>query len=279
MDEPKKTRISIGRFSNMTRLSVKALRLYDARGLLRPAFTDPSSGYRYYDPDQAYQAEIIRVLRSIEMPLPDILEIVATDNDEVLSARLQLHKERLQKRLEVQGVALGYLETMIESKEIVTPYDVALSEESGQRIAAVKIHTSLAAIAGDIQAGFVTLMQGLGGLGIAPTGAPMILYHNVIDQECEGDIEVAVPVGVEVSSERDVYGRELEAGKIASTVHLGRYEGIGRAYNALTRWVSDNGYDIAGPTREIYVNDPRTVAPSKLMTRLEFPVCTEANGV
>lgn len=263
----------------MTRLSVKALRLYDAQGLLRPAHIDPSSGYRYYHLDQAYRAEIIRVLRSIDMPLPDIREIVESENDVVLSARLQLHKARLVERVEAQGAALVYLETMIQSKEVVRPYEILLSEEPIQRVAAVKIHTSLGKIANDIQAGFVTLMQGLGRLGISPAGAPMILYHNVIDRESEGDIEIAAPVGLSFSSEGDVYGRELEAGTMATTVYRGRYEGIARAYHAMTQWVSENGYDIAGPTREIYVNDPRTVAPEELLTRLEFPVCAEISGV
>jgi DNA-binding transcriptional MerR regulator len=61
--------LPIGRFAKATRLSVKALRHYDELGLLRPAFVDPSSGYRYYRPAQANQAEAIRILRSVEMPL------------------------------------------------------------------------------------------------------------------------------------------------------------------------------------------------------------------
>lgn len=263
----------------MTRLSVKALRLYDAQGLLRPAHTDPSSGYRYYHLDQAYRAEIIRVLRSIDMPLSDIQEVVESANDEVLSARLQRHKARLVERLETQGAALVYLEKMIQSRVVVSPYEVLLTEETTRRVAAVRIHTTLSRIAKDIQAGFVTLMEGLGRVGAAPTGAPMILYYNVIDQESEGDIEIAAPVEMTFSSEGDVYGRELEAGMMATTVHRGPYDGLALAYHALTNWVSEKGYEIAGPTREIYLNDPRTVAGEALLTRLEFPVCAEVNRV
>ena len=69
--------LPIGRFSKATRLSVKALRHYDELGLLRPAFVDPSSGYRYYRPAQANQAEAIRILRSVEMPLEEIGELLA----------------------------------------------------------------------------------------------------------------------------------------------------------------------------------------------------------
>ena len=41
--------ISIGEFARRSRLSIKALRLYDKRRLLVPARVDEASGYRYYD--------------------------------------------------------------------------------------------------------------------------------------------------------------------------------------------------------------------------------------
>ena len=61
--------MSIGRFSRASRLSVKALRLYDAEGLLAPAWVDPASGYRHYRPEQVRRAEAIRVPRTVDMPL------------------------------------------------------------------------------------------------------------------------------------------------------------------------------------------------------------------
>ena len=81
--------LPIGRFSKATRLSVKALRHYDELGLLRPAWVDPSSGYRYYRPAQANQAEAIRILRSVELPLEEIGAVLA-DGDQVA--------ERLRRR-------------------------------------------------------------------------------------------------------------------------------------------------------------------------------------
>ncbi|MBM4203812.1 MAG: MerR family DNA-binding transcriptional regulator [Gammaproteobacteria bacterium] len=49
-------RFSICQFSQATRLSIKALRLYADRGLLNPVHIDPESGYRYYASDQLIQA-------------------------------------------------------------------------------------------------------------------------------------------------------------------------------------------------------------------------------
>jgi len=44
--------MSIGEFARRSRLSPKALRLYDELGLLAPARVDDSSGYRFYDAGQ-----------------------------------------------------------------------------------------------------------------------------------------------------------------------------------------------------------------------------------
>ena len=40
--------LSIGAFSRLAQISVKALRFYDSSGLLSPATVDEQTGYRYY---------------------------------------------------------------------------------------------------------------------------------------------------------------------------------------------------------------------------------------
>ncbi|MDX2344085.1 MAG: GyrI-like domain-containing protein [Acidimicrobiia bacterium] len=49
------------------------------------------------------------------------------------------------------------------------------------------------------------------------------------------------------------------------------------AYHALTSWIAEQGHEIAGPPREIYLNDPQRIPPAELLTRLEFPICTDAD--
>ena len=55
--------MSIGDFSRMTFLSVKALRHYHEVGLLPPAEVDPDTGYRRYQLEQVPMAQVIRRLR------------------------------------------------------------------------------------------------------------------------------------------------------------------------------------------------------------------------
>ncbi|MFF9350771.1 MerR family transcriptional regulator [Streptomyces sp. NPDC014734] len=67
--------LTIGAFSKASRLSPKALRLYDGLGLLTPARVDPVTGYRLYSPDQLEQARLVAWLRRLGMPLADIRHV------------------------------------------------------------------------------------------------------------------------------------------------------------------------------------------------------------
>jgi DNA-binding transcriptional MerR regulator len=71
--------MSIGEFARRSRLSAKALRLYDELGLLPPARVDEDSGYRFYEPSQLKQARLIAMLRQLQMPLAQIKAIVALE--------------------------------------------------------------------------------------------------------------------------------------------------------------------------------------------------------
>jgi DNA-binding transcriptional MerR regulator len=69
--------LAIGQFARLCRLSVKQLRHYDELGLLPPAQVDPNTGYRYYRADQARAAVSIALLRSLEVPLAAIGQVLA----------------------------------------------------------------------------------------------------------------------------------------------------------------------------------------------------------
>lgn len=266
--------IPIGQFSKMTRLSVKALRLYDENGLLAPAHIDPSTGYRYYEPGQAGRAEVVKILRAVGMPLDEIKAIVETNNPDLAHKRLLAHRQRLGEQLAAQERALDYLEKLIQREEGIMTYDIQIMEATSQKIAATRLHTSLRQVGSDIGAGFGSLMTALGREGVTPAGSPLIVYHDVIDEETGGDIEMCVPVARAFTGDTNVYERDLEGGTMASTIHRGPYQEIASAYHALTEWISQNGHEIAGPPREIYLNDPQVVPADQLLTRIEFPVCT-----
>ena len=264
--------IPIGQFSKLVRLSVKALRLYDERGLLVPCHIDPETGYRYYRPAQAKRAEIIRILRSVEMSLDAIQEVLDADSTTETHELLVNHRQRMEERLEMQERMLIYLESLIENKERIMPYDITVTHTDSMLVAGTRMRTTINSIKSDVPKGFAIIMQGIMGKQFLPVGPPMLVYHDVIDEENDGDIEICIPIQKECFLQGDIRCHTFEAGKVAMTVHHGPYEELSSAYHSMLAWVTENGYELVGPPREIYLNDPREVGPEQLQTKLEFPV-------
>ena len=69
--------MTIGEFSRRSQLSLKALRLYERLGLLRPVAVDQRNGYRRYHESQLYTARLIVMLRLLDMPLPEVGRVVS----------------------------------------------------------------------------------------------------------------------------------------------------------------------------------------------------------
>ena len=100
--------IPTGQFSALTWLSPKALRLYQAQGLLEPAWVDPRSGYRYYSPAQISRAARIGLLRRAGISLAEIASYLdAPTTERVQQWRVGLEEEfAARTRLLDQLVAL-----------------------------------------------------------------------------------------------------------------------------------------------------------------------------
>lgn len=259
----------IGRFSTASRLSVKALRLYDAEGLLVPAWVDPASGYRHYRPQQIRRAEAIRVLRMVDMPLARVREVLDLDDPDAVREALAEHRALLAGRLEEQERMLRFLERLMNREGIAMPYDITIKTTDAQRVVGHRVHASLATIAEAVGQAFGGAMATLGQAGVAPAGVPFMVYHDVIDEHTEGEVEACIPVAPGAAEGVAV---DIPAAEVVSTVHHGPYMEIGPAYEALGAWLAEQGCEPVAPPREIYLNDPGDTAPEELLTEVQFPL-------
>ena len=75
-DDPREPLLSSGEFTARTRLTSKALRIYDRIGLLRPVFVGDTNGYRRYSVAQVRTGQLIGLLRSAGLPLSDIAAVL-----------------------------------------------------------------------------------------------------------------------------------------------------------------------------------------------------------
>ena len=261
----------IGRFSETTRLSVKALRLYDEMRLLKPEHVDERNGYRYYGPSQVPKAEAIRILRSVDMPLDEIGQVLGSnpDNrDQLMSA----HLDRLETGLTAMKQKLVAFQELVEGRKPLMPYEVTEKEVDSIKVASVIKEVDLKTIGGAIGEGFGTIMGVLAPQGHAPTGAPFVIYHDVIDEENAGKVEMCIPIAADFEPSGPVESKELRGGKVASTVHKGAYNEIAPAYHAVSSWISANGYEPAAPPAEVYLNDPTEVSVSEQLTEVMWAI-------
>lgn len=118
---------------------------------------------------------------------------------------------------------------------------------------------------------FTELGQAVGGSGVPMTGAPFLIMHGVIDEEADGDIELAFPVAAPFPGEGAVRGRELAATTVAWTLHRGPYDEVPRTRRS--RAGSRSGARDRRTTREVYLTDPQeTPDPADYFTEIQFPI-------
>ncbi len=112
-------------------------------------------------------------------------------------------------------------------------------------------------------------MQYLGELGEQPVGMPFAAYYNMDMQNL--DVEIGFPVSRPLPERGEMKSGTLHAGKIAATLHIGPYDTVGPAYEALTKFVEANGCAPTGVAYEYYFSGPET-PPEQIQTQIVFPL-------
>jgi DNA-binding transcriptional MerR regulator len=128
------TLMPIGEFARLARLTVKAVRHYAAEGLLVLASVDPHSGYRYYSAAQVRTATTIALLRSLDVPLPVVREVLAATDPDAVAAVLARQRERLAAELARREQMLRSLDALLLAPERVS-YDVSVVQRGPVRLA------------------------------------------------------------------------------------------------------------------------------------------------
>jgi DNA-binding transcriptional MerR regulator len=248
----------IGRFARLCRLSLKQLRHYDELGLLRPAWVDPDSGYRYYRADQARDALSIGLLRSLEVPLPAIGQVLA--GRDVVAALGEV-RDQLEADLVRRRRMLATLNRVLT--EGLPRAAVRLTREDARGVAVARAAGTVEEIGPVTSDCVARLGRALAAAGQQPRGPLIALFPlDLTDQ-------VAITVAAEVDEDvpgtsRDVLG----GGLFAVVTHVGPYDQISLAAHALLAWIGEHGHAIGGGLREVYLSDPRRTAPDQLVTHL-----------
>jgi DNA-binding transcriptional MerR regulator len=128
--------LTIGEFSRITHLSIKALRRYHEAGILDPAHIDGQTGYRYYTLDQVPTAQVIHRFRELGMPVREVGELVAITDPGARAAIIAQHLERLETQLDRTHAAVVTLRRLLQPGP--APLEVHRRRTEAATVAAVR---------------------------------------------------------------------------------------------------------------------------------------------
>jgi DNA-binding transcriptional MerR regulator len=301
--EPADPLLSIGVFARRSRLSPKALRLYERLGVLRPAHVDRDNGYRRYRQSQLATARLVAMLRRLDMPLEQVAEVVAAVGprgaevamlgprdtspapaqvaagasapDPRGAALVAAYWEGVERRVASQRELAAHLRIrlsggegrlgMFEIREREVPEQVVLTEQRHVRVR--ELQRWLPEAMGRL----VQTAQGAGGMA----GAVFVVYHGEVNEDSDGPVEVCVPVGPAegtapgTATRREPAHREAYARLTKAQVEFPQ---ILTAYDAVIEWVGAHGRSVAGAPREVYFADWDAAGPTDEVCDVALPV-------
>jgi DNA-binding transcriptional MerR regulator len=242
----------IREFSTRSRLTSKALRLYDALGLLEPAFVDPVSGYRYYSPLQLERASRIALLRQLEMPLNQIAELLEL-HGEAAAAFLAAYWRDVENLHRDKRSLVQYLGERLEAKEIPM-FEIHTRSVPEQKIATIERRVFLSDLSKFIGSSFEVLYA---AVGAQASGVPFVIYHGKVDNDSDGPVEVCVPFTGSLEPSGNMRVRVEPAHEEAyTTLRRGSVDGpeLMHGYDAVAAWMREQGHTCKLGSREVYFN-------------------------
>ena len=266
--------MTAGQFGRQTLLSAKALRIYAERGLLPPHFVDPINGYRYYAAEQVPTGWLISLLRSADLSLEQIRQIIGSDPVSALqhieqaavaiqrrsqAVQAVLHQARL--RL-LQEVDMTHISTTLEGDRPVLSVMKRMRPEDMDDI---------------ITSAVGRLRQLAAAAELTVTGDPFGVFHGPITADSDGPLEIALPVDDLADTNDDVRSYRLPGGIMANRLAEGpetSFPEILGLYDELHRWITDAGRVPVGPPRETWHNSP--TGPEPLRLTISWPYASPA---
>ncbi|MER5621843.1 MerR family DNA-binding transcriptional regulator [Streptosporangium sp. NPDC002544] len=218
--------MSIGEFAELTGLSLKALRLYDEQGLLKPTSVDPWSRHRRYRASQFAVATRLKVLRAADIPLADAPRLLA--DPDTAAATLAEHRSRVVAERERQDEAFEVLGRLLGGED---RHDWQVAERRAQRqhwagvvlrmprgddLTADEVERANE----EVNEGFAALWRALAEIGNAPTGPFWSTFRATPGSDTAIEMMCCWPVAQPLPAGFSVPERTVETGTVEAALEL-----------------------------------------------------------
>lgn len=293
--------LTIGIFARRSRLSMKALRVYERLGILVPAQVDPANGYRRYRESQLATARLIVLLRRIDMPLARVAEVIAAIGPQGAEAAMRFRAtltraeiaeiaatvgtrgseliatywNEVESRVASQRQLAAHLRNRLLGEEGVSSmFEIRQREVPEQLVLTEQRHIRVDELSNWIGEATMRLMKSAETLG-GVTAPMFVAYHGEVNQESDGPVEVCLPIALAQEGKSDVAMRHEPAHREAYTRITKAqvaFPQILSAYDAVGQWITTNGLNMSGSPREVYFADFMAAAPTDEVCDIAFPI-------
>jgi DNA-binding transcriptional MerR regulator len=273
--DPARRLLTIGEFAQQTRLTAKALRLYDEIGLLRPADVDPANGHRRYGGGQVAAARLIGMLRGADLSLAEIGCLLAdlSQNRDLATMRLDQHLIRLEARHTSRRFLIRHIRAILREEDHPM-FPIQTRHVPAQRVMSIQRRLRAPETGSFVEEAKAAFSGHLDGA--RPTGPFTLIFHGVVDHESDGPLEAILgcPEDVQVT---DLIGIRTEPAHDEAFTTITKaqwdYPAILAAYDA----VACSPEAVARPgsrlsCREVYLAEPQAIDRDELICDIAFPL-------
>jgi DNA-binding transcriptional MerR regulator len=262
----------IGAFTKRTRLSYKALRLYDAMGLLTPAFVDEGSSYRYYSEEQVEKAKLIGLLRQLEMPLNRIANVLTLPGSEA-SRAIALYWHEVEADARVKRRLVHYLEGYLEGKG-ERMFEIQTREIPEQKVLTMQRRVYVKDLDKFLDDAKKQLYGQLAQEGPTAAAPYFVAFHGQVNDDSDGPVEVCVPFKGSLEPVGEMRIRleptHHEAYTRVTKAQM-EFPSILEAYDAVTKYLKEQGKTMSDSPREVYFTDWAKVKDDEPACDVAFP--------
>lgn len=248
-EKTKETLFKIGAFAQMNRVTVKALRFYEEEGLLKPAYIDDMTGYRYYKLGQMADVHRISALKEAGFTLQDIKLI--NDGNDKMAVIAKRKAEILNKIAEltrmlavIDGDLLSF-ETL-NAPVLVKKIDKVLVAKTTTRI---KSYDDLF----DVMPQMGYEMERLG----LECAVPDYCYTEYLEAGYSEEnilVSCCQAITKKGGESKNVFYEETPEILAACIYHKGGYDKLPNTYASVINYINNHGYEIDGNIREVYID-------------------------
>lgn len=261
--------MKIGEFSKMSKMTIKAIRYYEKENLLKPAFIDPDTNYRYYESSQLIDVSKIMHLKQAGLSIKDIKRVLSGNS---LIEILENRKKEIEENIEKYNIELSKINYLLNEKN--SQNEIFIKE-----IPSCIIYYRDGIISDFSKISEFAVLAGMECEKANPTlkcVIPNYSYISYLDGEYkEENIKIRYAEAVEKFGTETENIKFMKSNPFAAVCiyHKGSYDNLRNSYNIILKYIENNGYEIIDNARECYIDGCWNKDDEKdYLTEIEFPV-------